>query len=130
MGQRSMNYMAFKPGVALSADVKKFLHKDTADIVTGERGTLVVYESNFAPMWARDQGGEAARANCVRDLEEEIAVQQRFLGMIPADSFYMKRAGDECDHRGNWEDHSFQSEGQVTKIEAVYQRKLAEVSAS
>jgi len=131
MGTRSMNYIALQPGISLSAEVKKFLHKDTAEIVSDERGTLVVYESNFTPMWARDRVGgcEAARANNVRDLEEEIAVH-RFLGSIPTNSFYMKRAGDECDYRGNWVEHSFRAEGYVAEIEAAFARELAETLAS
>ncbi|WP_341744600.1 hypothetical protein [Azonexus hydrophilus] len=115
MGIRSMNYIVLKPGIRLSEAVRKYLNKDTAEIVTDERGTMVVYESNFTPMWARDGRGE----QCTLDLEEEIAVH-RFLGSLPVDSFYMKRAGEQCDHRGKWEDHDFQNCSSVLEIEGAY----------
>ena len=115
MGSRSMNYIALKPGVKLTEAVSKYLNKATAEIVADERGTLFVYESNFTPMWARDGHGE----NCTFDLEEEIAIQ-RYLGSIPVEAFYMKRAGEQCDYRGKWEDHAFKAHDTVLEIEADY----------
>lgn len=121
MGSRSMNYIALQPSVTLTEAVSKYLNKSTAEIVADARGTLFVYESNFTPMWARDGRGE----NCTYDLEEEMAVH-RFLGSIPVEAFYMKRAGAQCDHRGKWEDHAFKGHDTVLEIESDYQAALAE----
>lgn len=115
MGIRSMNYIVLRPGVALTQAVSKYLNSDTAEIVSNERGTLIVYESNFTPMWARDRRGD----NAVFDLEEEIAIQ-RFLCSLPTDSFHMKRAGEISDHRGDWMAHDFLSESSVVEIEQTY----------
>lgn len=115
MGIRSMNYIVLYPGVVLPEAVSKYLNNDTAEIVSDERGTLIVYESNFTPMYARDGRGE----NCTFDLEEEIAIQ-RFLGSLPVDSFYMKRAGEINDYRGKWEEHDFSNESSVLEIEHTY----------
>lgn len=115
MGIRSMNYIVLKPGIKLTEAVSKYLNKDRAEIVSDERGILIAYESNFQPMWARDGRGE----HCTFDLEEEIAVH-RFLGSLPVESFYMKRAGEQCDYRGKWEDHDFQDWDTVQEIEADY----------
>lgn len=115
MGIRSMNYIALKPGIRLTEAVGKYLNEDRAEVVSDERGTLVVYESNFTPMYARDGRGE----NCTFDLEEEIAVH-RFLGSLPVESFYMKRAGEQCDYRGKWEDHNFTDYDSVLEIESSY----------
>jgi len=119
-----MNYIALKPGVELTEAVSKYLNKSTAEVVADERGMLFVFESNFTPMWSRDGRGE----NCTSDLEEEIGIH-RFLGSIPVEAFYMKRAGDQCDFRGKWEDHAFNKHDTVLEIEADYQAQLAMADA-
>lgn len=121
MGIRSLNYIALKPGVELTAEVAPFL-QGSLD-VSDQRGSLYVYESNFTPLWARDGKG----INCVADLEEEVAIQ-RFLGSLPLDSFYMKRAGEEYGHRGTWAIHSFLAEEAVQEIEHAYAKGVGLVS--
>ena len=111
MGTRSMNYIALQPGISLPESVTAYLNKDTATILSDDRGTLIVYESNFTPMWKRP-----ASENCTADLEAEVAIQ-RFLGTLAPDSFYMKRAGDELDYRGTWEKHPFSENESVKEIE-------------
>ncbi len=117
MGTRSMNYIALQPGVKPSEAFKKFM--DSEAVLKDERGTLIVYESNFAPMWSRS--GE----NCTFDLEEEIVIQ-KFLGSLPNSSYYMKRAGDICDWRGDWKDHPFSADQEVKAIDANYQAAVGE----
>lgn len=119
MGRRAMNYIAIKPGMSLSTEVIPYLMN--AMCLSDERGDLFVYESNFAPLWSRDGKGE----HCTADLEEEVAIQ-RFLGSLPLDGFYMKRAGEECDSRGKWVSHPFQNEPDVQRIESCYQKALLE----
>lgn len=114
-----MNYIAFKPEIDLSDSVSQHLHKDMAPLDRQKIGTLIVYESNFTPMWAR-----AAEENCTRDLEMEIAVQ-RFLGTLPVDSFYIQRAGNQCDYRGASTDHPFAQDEDVIQIEADFLTDLS-----
>lgn len=125
MGIRSMNMIVLKPGIALTEAVMKYLNEDTADVISGDEGTLIVYESNFTPLHARDGKGE----HCTFDLEEEIAVQ-RFLGSLPLDSFHMIRAGDDCDTRGRWLDHSFVGHPLVADIIADYKRIMDDAEAA
>lgn len=113
MGTRSKNYICLMPQIALSSEVTRFLNVDTADIVITPRGTLIAYETNRSPMWAREG------KNCARDLEEEMVIQQ-FLGSLPQGSFYMKRAGGECDYRGTLTDHPFKDHESVKEIDATY----------
>lgn len=115
MGTRSMNYIALRHGIGLSDEVAKYL----SDAVESndERGILMVFESNFAPMWSRDDKGQF----CASDLREEVAIQE-FLGSLKKSDFYMTRAGDECGHRGTWSEHSFALEPIVLDIEATYAR--------
>ena len=110
MGIRSNNYIAIKPSIPLTYAVMKYLNKDTADIQIAEMGTLIVYESNFTPMYARKGPG------CTFDLEMEVEIQ-KFLGSMPESFFHMKRAGDEIDHRGEWTDHPFGDNEAVIAIE-------------
>jgi hypothetical protein len=119
MGHRSMNYIVLKPNTPLTPNVAKYLgeYREISDA----RGELFVFESNFTPLWARDGRGE----NCTLDLEEEVAIQ-RFLGSLAVDSFYLKRAGDQCDYRGKWVAHPFLNEPLVKEIEAEYLALLAE----
>lgn len=116
MGTRSMNFIALKPGVTPNDAFQSFM-KDRATVLKDGRGTLVVYQSNFSPMWRRH--GE----NCTADLEEEIVIQ-RFLGSLPGDSYYMKRAGEICDWRGDWAYHPFGGEQDVMEINATYQASI------
>ena len=125
MGIRSMNYIVLQPGVRLTEAVSNYLNDNTATITTDHRGTLIVYESNFTTMWTRDLLGD----DCTRDLEEEITIQ-RFLGGLARPSFYMKRAGAECDRRGEWEKHPFMSEDAVQWIEDTYTRETTDDPAA
>ena len=119
MGSRAMNYIALKPGVALTPPVREYLaHPEVSD----HRGKLFIYESNFTPMWARDTKGK----NCTVDLEEEIAIHQ-FLGSLDREEFYMTRAGEsECGHRGEWADHPFVGHDLVKDIESEYSSLISE----
>lgn len=118
MGSRSMNYLVTKPEVSVPPAVAKYL--DNYLEISDARGRLFVFESNFTPMWSRDGRGE----NCTYDLEEEVAIH-RFLGTLPVTSFYMKRAGEECDYRGQWLQHPFHDNPQVQEIEATYRELMA-----
>lgn len=115
MGIRSMNYIALQPGIVLTDAVSEHINTDRAEILSDERGTLVVFESNFTPMLARDGRGEM----CTCDLEAEVTLH-RFLGTLQVESFYMKRAGEMCDHRGQWVDHAFTTHDTVLEIEADF----------
>jgi hypothetical protein len=74
-------------------------------------------------MWARDGRGE----NCTYDLEEEVAIQ-RFLGSIGKSAFYMVRAGNDFDYRGEWTYHAFRDHKDVSDIQKAYTAAKAELS--
>ena len=118
MGIRSENYIAIKPGIELAEDVKKHINGDNGILIVDERGTLFMYESNFTPMWAR-----RSSLDCVADLQEELTIQ-RFLGEIGEANFYMKRAGEQNDWRGQWNHHPFDHFETVIKIEDNYQANV------
>lgn len=115
-----MNMLAIKASHTLSEEVKKYL--DDALVETTNQGSLYVFESNFTPMWARDGLGP----NCVNDLIEEIAIHS-YLGSLPVNDFFMKRAGEECGTRGEWVDHPFASNVQVESISRAYDNQLEAV---
>lgn len=115
MGIRSQNYIALKQGISLSHAMK--LVGEGADVLSNHGGTLIVYESNFTPMWARDGKGEA----CVFDLEEEMSVH-RFLGSLDPQDFLMKRVGEEFGSRGKWTSHPFGENHDVQSIEQAHER--------
>lgn len=123
MGTRSNNILAIHTGYPLPPEVAKYLGPALVD--TNHDGSLYVWESNFTPMWARNGKGP----NCVDDLLEEAAIQS-FLGTIPAQDFYMKRAGEECDSRGEWELHSFRQYDEVIAVEQQYSAALEVVESS
>ena len=118
MGIRSQNYIAIKPGIELTESVKKYINSDNGILIVEERGTLFLYESNLTPMWAR-----RSNPDCVRDLQAELVIQQ-FLGGIGEENFYMKRAGDQNDWRGLWNDHPFDHFQTVINIESDYQANV------
>lgn len=117
MGIRSNNYIAIKPGIALTYAFLKFFSKDNAEMIETDAGRLIVYETNFTPMWAR-QG-----VNCTFDLEQEIAVQQ-FLGSLNPEDFCMRRAGEQTDYRGKWTKHAFKKHKLVREIDQTYDLEI------
>ncbi|MEX3983929.1 hypothetical protein AB4Y45_33630 [Paraburkholderia sp. EG287A] len=119
MASRSMNYLVTKVGVALTPAVAA--HLRGAHVVSDVRGSLFVWESNFAPMWSRDGKGES----CTADLDDEVVIH-RYLGTLNVMDFRMVRAGDETGTRGQWEDHGFASHDEVKAIEAEYTRLMSE----
>lgn len=118
MGIRSENYIAIKPGIEMTNAIKKFINDENGTLVINEFGTLFMYESNFTPMWAR-----SSSLGCVADLQEELAIQQ-FLGEIGETNFYMKRAGEQNDWRGQWNNHPFDRYDFVRNIESEYQASV------
>lgn len=120
MGIRSSNYIALKPRVKLTSAAVQALTLNAVDTLSEPRGTIIVYECNFTPMYARDKFGE----HCTFDLEAEIAIQ-KFLGTLPVESFFMRRVGDQFDYRGNWLKHAFLDDERVRDIEAQYASHVA-----
>lgn len=118
MGTRSRNYIALAPSVQPTGAFYGFMTENLVSL--DERGSLIVFESNFCPMWARQQHDE-----CTLDLEEEVMIH-RFLGSLPASSFYMKRAGEDCGDRGEWKEHPFKDHEEVKDIDAQYVAELAD----
>jgi hypothetical protein len=114
MGIRSQNYIAVKPGVRLSPDMRRAV--EGSIVQSDDVGTLIVYESNFTPMWARDGRGE----NCTFDLEQEVAIH-RYLGERATSDFLMKRVGSEYGVRGAWKDHPFSGNADVRQIDFAYE---------
>lgn len=119
MGTRSKNYIGIKSGIDLSKLESILNEENTELMLSSPDGTLIVYETNFTPMYARP-----SVEDCTYDLEEEIRVQ-RFLGSIPATAFYMKRAGEEFDYRGEWETHAFLDHPDVANIEKIFAEGIA-----
>jgi hypothetical protein len=113
MSIRSANYIALKPGVTLTDEVRPYL--EPYQRVSDARGALFVFESNRTPLWARPRLGE----NGTLDLEEDLAIQ-RFLGRLEPDQYRMLRIGFEQDFRGSWESHGFKTEPGVQQIEETY----------
>jgi len=108
-----MNYIALKPDIKQDKLFNKFMNEE--DVLVTDEGTLIIYQSNFAPMWTR--GSEPHTK--ILDLENELMIQ-RYLGSLPDDSFHMKRAGDDIDWRGSWVDHPFKDHEEVKSIEAIF----------
>lgn len=110
-----MNYIAIRPSVALPDAVSKHLREHDMIEVQEDSplGMLVVYESNFQPLWAREHGIE------LFDLREEILLQE-WLSTLPPEDFRMVRVGDpdgECATRGTWVEHPFLTRESVRVIE-------------
>lgn len=118
MGIRSNNYLVLQPHVTLGPIPPDLLADALA--LDDERGRLFVFESNFTPMWARDGKGE----HCTYDLEQEVALQ-RYLGTLPLEAFFLRRAGDSCDFRGRWTQHAFLDEPVVRQIEEAFTAQTA-----
>lgn len=121
MGIRSMNYLALKQGMTLPPEVARFYNPETAEIISDASGTLIIFESNITPMWARDGKGTC----CTLDLESEVALHA-YLGQQAKDDFRLVRAGEETDSRGRWFGHPFQENPEVQSIEQTYTKNLAE----
>lgn len=120
MGIRGMNYIVLAPSVMLTDAVSRFVNDSRMHILRDDRGTLVAYESTFTPLSARQFLGEYSTV----DLEEEVAIQ-RFLASVPRDLYFMKRAGDECNSRGNWLNHGFHKEKKVRAVDDEFDRLVA-----
>jgi hypothetical protein len=124
MAKRSWNYIVIRPHVAVPAHISILLNDGPTERLADHRGSLVVYESDFEPMFARDERNDAR----VPEIEREVAVH-KFLDTLPANSFFMRRVGWEYDFRGSWSDHPFLSEEKVTDIEKDF-REYVELSAT
>ncbi|MBB4861540.1 hypothetical protein HNP46_000351 [Pseudomonas nitritireducens] len=114
MGMRSLNYIAISPAAkGRAAGLLKSFNSEEI-IVNDERGLVICYETNIAPMHFRDTLGE----HCTRDLEQEVAVHS-ILGGLPKAEFRMVRAGEECGQRGCWE-HPFADVIEVSNIDRQF----------
>lgn len=115
MGIRSMNYLVLSAGAMTSRplpDLVKHL-LGGSPVQTRLGAQLYVFESNFAPMWSRDQG------RSVVDLRSELELQE-YLNRFSVNDFRLVRVGAETDSRGQWLQHPHVQHSDVLELEAAY----------
>jgi hypothetical protein len=115
MYTKSKAYIALKPGVELTPEVRTAFVKVNAQITADERGTLIVYFCHMPNILDFVEG------NCAYDLENAVAVH-RFLGGLDRSSFYMLHSGDVISARGNWNLNAFSNEREVIQIQDGYSK--------
>lgn len=118
MGERAMNYLALRSSAIpkITTEVLNYLVTDSAIHKGNEAGRVFVFETNFAPMYARKGPGSTF------DLEWELDLQ-RYLSRLGENEFRLVRVsqdGENVDYRGDWTDHPFASLEAVASIQADF----------
>jgi hypothetical protein len=118
MGERAMNYLALRASAItkITTEVLNHLVSDSVINRSNADGRVFVFETNFAPMYAR-------KGPCSTfDLEWELDLQ-RSLSSLGEHEFRLVRVsqgGEGVDYRGDWTDHPFASLETVASIQADF----------
>lgn len=118
MGERAMNYLALRASAITKITTEVLNHLVTDSVINraNAEGRVFVFETNFAPMYARKGPGSTF------DLERELDLQ-RYLSALGENEFRLVRVsqdGETVDHRGDWTDHPFASLEAVASIQADF----------
>lgn len=113
-----MNYLALRASaiIKITTEILNYLVTDSVINRTNAEGRVFVFETNFAPMYARKGLGSTL------DLERELDLQH-YLSAIGEHEFLLVRVsqgGENVDYRGDWTDHPFASLEAVASIQADF----------
>lgn len=113
MGIRGPTYIAIAPEAKpdLTAGWLKAID---ARIQQDARGTLVLFEANLCPLWARISAGPGLARTSDLELEIEMVV---WLGLIGTDHFRLARSEELLDIAGSWDASAFMTDPEVRVIE-------------
>lgn len=118
MGIRSQNYLALPPEHPLPGNAP-WVAQLGAELRRDARGTLVLFDTNFQPLWARFAG----RGAYLTDLDTERALLQ-FLGTVPDARFRLVRVGELTELAGTWNAAPFHADADVQALEAALRAEL------
>lgn len=106
MGIRGPTYIAISPEA--TPDIRAcWLKAVSAEIRQDERGTLVLFEANLRPLWARFTAAPGLASTSDMEAEMEMVV---WLGQIGSDHFRLARSEELLDIAGNWDASPFQTD--------------------
>lgn len=127
MGIRGPTYIAIAPEATpdLSA---RWLKAVSAEVRQDARGTLVLFEANLRPLWARFTAAPGLASTSDLEAEMEMVI---WLGQIGSDRFRLARSEELLDIAGNWDVSPFLSDPDVLAIErAIVEELGADYAAS
>ena len=120
MGIRGPTYIAISPEA--TPDLRaRWLKAVSAEIRQDERGTLVLFEANLRPLWARFTAAPGLASTSDMEAEMEMVV---WLGQIGSDHFRLARSEELLDIAGNWDASPFQTDQDVLAIERAIVEEL------
>jgi hypothetical protein len=127
MGIRGPTYIAISPEATPDIGAR-WLKAVSAEVKQDTRGTLVVFEANLRPLWARFTAAPGLASTADLEAEMEMVV---WLGQIGSDRFRLARSEELLDIAGNWDASAFLSDPDVLAIErAIVEELGADYAAS
>ena len=113
MGIRARTYILIAPSVRANY-AAPWLAAQSAEITHDARGTLITFDVNLRPTWARFQ--DAPGPVTLVDLTVEMDMLA-WLGTIGAASFRLVRIGEIQDYAGTWPATAYRDDPEVEEIE-------------